>query len=378
MVADSPDTSQRLILCLVADEEVIERFPAAVRFLQVGLIDEPVDVILVVPDHKRARSLASGPTTVITHRKPAWPLGHWARHNVIAAVRQKIDSLHRHAGVIVHGLSLTAAPIAGALAAELGAELVLKVTSVAGLHDAEMLRTLDRASALITPAEVIREAIRASPMGAKSVEVVPLGVETDDAPAAFNNPQAAPSLIFAGALDPRSGVDTLLHATKRVLRRYPNVQLFILGKGPAEADFRHLAKVLDISLNVTFVGRLEPPRPAMRAADIFCLPRALSVYREEPIHAMASGLAIVAAQGVLCDGLVHRQTALLFPDQDEADLAVQIGWLLENPRAAQTIAATAQAYTRQHHAVSHMVTAYLRIYRRLIARLGTLSLPANQ
>lgn len=377
VVETSSESLPRLILCLVADEDVIDRFPTAVRFLQVGLVDEPVDVILVVQEHNRAKSLVSGPTSVVEYRKLTWPFRHWIGRNVIAEVGERINALHHDGTIIVQGLTLSTAPMAASIATQLGAELVLEVASVAGLQEADSLRALSQASAFIAPTEAIRSVLKASPLEARSVEIIRPGVQTDDAPAAFSDTQRAPSLVFAGALHARSGVDTLLRATKRVLRRHPNVQLFVIGKGPAEGDFRHLARSLDISLNVTFAGRLEPSRPALRAADIFCLPSASPAFREEPIHAMASGLAIVAARGGQCDGLVHRQTALLFAEQDEEDMAAQVCWYLENPRTAKTIGATAQAYAREHHSVSRMVSDYLRVYRRLAGRLGTLSLSPN-
>ncbi len=377
MAETSSDSLQRLILCLVADEDVIDRFPTVVRFLQVGLVDEPVDIILVVREHNRAKSLVTGPTNVVEYRRSAWPLRYWTGRNVIAAIRERIDSLPHDGAMIVQGLTLSTAPMAATIATQLGAELVLEVASIIGLQEAESLRTLSQASAFIAPTESIRSALKAAPLEVRSVDLIRPGVQTDDSPAAFSDARSAPSLVFAGALHARSGVDVLLRATKRVLRRHPNAQLFVIGKGAAETDFRHLARSLDISLNVTFAGRLEPSRPALRAADIFCLPSASPSFREEPIHAMASGLVIIAVRGGQCDGLVHRQTALLCAEQDEEDMAAQICWCLENPRPAKTIAATAQAYAREHHSISRMVNDYLRVYRRLTGRLGTLSLSPN-
>lgn len=377
VVGTKPDNLQRLTLCLVSDDDVFDRVPTAVRFLQVGLIDEPVDVILILQDHDRAQTLVSGPTSVVKYRRATWPFHHWTGRNVVAALRKRIDGFSHDGPVIVQGLTLATAPMAASIATQLGAELVLVVESAVGFNETESLRTLSQAATLITPTETIRGALKASPLAAQSVEVIRAGVQTDDAPAAFNETKNTPSVVFAGALNARSGVDTLLRATKRVLRRHPNVQLFIIGKGAAEADFRHLARSLDISLNVTFAGRLDPSRPALRAADIFCIPRALPEFREEPVHAMASGLAIVAARGVQCDGLIHRQTALLCAERDEEDMSSQICWYLENPQTAKSIGATAQAYAREHHSVSRMVNDYLRVYRRLAGRLGTLPLTAN-
>ena len=377
MSAAKSDHSQRLILCLVADEEAIERFPAVVRYLQVGLIDEPVKVILVVPEHNRASTLISGPTSVLSYSKMSWPFRHWTVRTLISKVQQKIDSIQHDATVIVHGLALTTAPLAAAIATATGGELVLNVSSAAMMDDLDLMRWLDHASALVTPVEAIREAIKTSPLAAKSAEVIPLGVVSEDAPAAFNEPQNTPTVVYAGALTADAGLDTLLLATRHVLQKRAGLQLFILGKGPAESQLRHMAESLNIGLNVTFTGRLEHLRAAMRAADVFCLPHALPVFREELIHAMALGLVVIAARGSFCDDLIDRQTALLFPERDEIELARRIDDLLDQPELARTIAATGQARARSHHSVSKMVAGFLRLYRQLGSRHETLPIAAH-
>ncbi len=372
MAAADSETTKRIILCLVADEHVIDRFPAAVRYLQVGLIDEPINVILVVPDHPRAATLASGPTVVIRHRPMPWVLRHWAPRGVIADVLRRIESIEQSATVIVHCLALSAAPLGAAIAEAVHSEYILNVASTAVLEDRHLMRWLGHASEIITPAEDIHRAILASPLASKPADVVPLGVLSDSAPAAFGQPKNDPVLMFAGALTEDAGVDALLRAAKQTLRNHPNLRLFILGRGPAETSLRHLAGALDISSRVTFTGRIEHMRAAMRGSDVFCVPRALRVFREEPIHALASGMAVVAAEGAYCDGLVHRQTALLFPDGDEHEMADRFDRLLADPETSRAMAATGQAYARSHHSVSRMVADYVRIYRKLAGRQDSL------
>lgn len=374
----APEPPRRFVLCLVADDEAVERFPEAVRFLQVGLIDEPIDVILVVPQRGRARSLAIGSTVVIPYRKAQWPFDRWARRQLIDRACETIDGFKAEAGRIVHALSVSAAPPASAIASAAGADLVVTVSAPAALHDPRALRWLTGAAALAAPAEAIRREANDSPLASKRVEVIPPGIMAGESPAAFRNPDEAPTLLFAGELTAATGVDILLRAVERVLRRRPDLQLFLLGKGPAEAGLRSLAAALKITSNVTFAGRLDEQRRAMEAADLFCIPRAVPVYREEPLQAMAAGLAIVSAEGTLCEGLVDRQTAFFFPDGSAAELADRLVLLLERPETARTLAATAQAFVRSHHALAGMVGAFLRLYRDLIGRHETLPLPPRR
>src|SRR5690606_22985199 len=60
-----------ITVCLVADDEVIDRFPGLVRFLQVGLIDEPVEFVLVAPDVERTDLIVTGSTRVVRYRNGA-------------------------------------------------------------------------------------------------------------------------------------------------------------------------------------------------------------------------------------------------------------------------------------------------------------------
>ncbi len=365
---DSPD---HLVLCLVVDEQVLDRFPTAVRYLQIGLIDEAIDTLLVVPEGSRAQSLVSGMTTFVTYRSPQWPLARWNRRAMIAQVQRKIDSLHRGAPVIVHALSGSAGPLAADVAAATSADLLLTISATAEINDPALAPCLDAAAALAAPSQRLLRAISASPLARKPAHLAGLGAVASNVPAAFSAPQLAPAIVYAGALCANCGVESLLRATKRVLGDHPNTVLFILGKGPAENALRNLAGALDLRHHVTFVGRIEHWQTVLEAADVFCLPRTQNVFREEPIHALAAGLAIVAPDDDLYDDLINEQTALLFPDHDETRLADQIRRLIDNHEFARTLAATAQSYARSNYSIAHMVADHVRIYRQVQARGNT-------
>jgi glycosyltransferase involved in cell wall biosynthesis len=195
------------------------------------------------------------------------------------------------------------------------------------------------------------------------------------APAAFSNTQRAPSLVYVGTLSNDCTVDLLLRAAKLVLAHHPSLLIFIVGKGPAESTLRHLADSLEMNQNVTFTGKLEHWRLALEAADIFCLPGGQTVFREELVHAMATGLAVVAPANSICDNLLDDQTALLFPPDDHVRMAEQIGRLLEDQGLAHRLATTAQSQVRTGNSISHMVAEHVRIYARLDPRARTIPMP---
>jgi len=370
------DNPHRQVLCLVADDEAADIYPSAVRYLQVGLIDEPIETVLVVPETARALSLESGRTVMVTYRQVQWPLAHWARRNLIAEVHRQIGALQPDASIVVHAWSASSAPVAVGMAEVLGGELVLTVSDTAALDSPEGSQAYPKAAALVASSEHIRQAIEATTVGTKIVETISPGVVATSGPAAFSNPQRAPALIFAGSLSADCGLEILLHAVKLVLPHRPDLSTFVLGKGTAEGHFRQLVEAFGLGTNVTFTGRLEEWRAALQAADIFCVPGGPHVFREEPIQALATGLATIVPQDTVCDGLIDQQTALLFSPGDPASLAERIRRLLEDRVFARTLAAAGQAYARTHHSISRMVAEYVDLYRRLDPQAKTLPMPA--
>jgi len=280
--------------------------------------------------------------------------------------------------VVVHSLTPATAALAAHLAAAVEGDLIVGVWAAAEIEDASQAHCLDRAAVLFAPSAQLHRAMSASPLAAKPIEVVPLGAAASPSPAAFKAPQLSPTLVFAGNLSPDAGVDVLLRATKRVLRDHPNLLVFIIGKGPTENALRRQADALDLRAAVTFAGRLEHWRTVMAAADIFCLPAARTPHREEPLHALAAGLAIIAADGSPYDGLVDERTALLFPDGEDEQLADRIRQVLDNHELARALAAAGQAHARSQCSIARMVAEHARVYHRLGARHRTLTLPPTR
>ncbi|MBN2560769.1 MAG: glycosyltransferase family 4 protein [Phycisphaerae bacterium] len=369
---------RRLVLCLVADEQAIDRFPTAVRYLQIGLLDEAVDTVLVIPEHNRAKSLISGPTTVVTHRNTRWPLARWARRGVIAQVRRRIDALRAPAPVIVHAMTASVAALAADMAAATGGDLIVNLSSALDINSPDLAPHTERVATFITPSQRVHRAVTASSAIQAPIEIVRFGAPALASPAAFSAPQLAPALVFAGELSAGCGVEAIIRAAKRVLQSHPNLLVFIIGKGPAESSLRHLVDALGLSSTITFTGRLEHWRTVLEAADIFCLPRSGAAYREEPIHALAAGLAVIAAEGSPYDGMIDEQTALLFPEDDEARLADQICRLLDNHEFARSLAITAQSQAKSRHSIAKMVSDHVRIYRQLESRSSTLPLSTGR
>lgn len=374
MATEPMGNPQRLAVCLVADEQVLDCLATSIRYLLIGLIDDGITPFLIAPDGSPAEAIAPGPTSVISFRHALWPLASRARSRVVTDVRRRLAALPRDTAILTHSLGPVALALATDLAAATKGDLVLSLFAEPDANHPNVAYYADRIAQLVAPAESIGRALNAARPAAKPVEIVPLGAIASASPAAFKGPQLTPALVYAGELSAQGGAASLIRAAKRALRDHPNLLVFIIGKGPAENSLRRLAESLDAQAAITFTGPIDHWRTALEAADIFCLPQADARLRDEPIHALATGLAIIAADGSPYDGFIDGQTALLVPAEDDAAIAERIGTLLDSPDLARRLAAAAQARARTHHSVARMAAEHVRIYRQLEGRRQTYTL----
>lgn len=374
---DMPGTG-RPFVCLVADHDALDRFPGPLRFLLVGLADEPVDVVLVAPRTRRTATLAAGPTQVILREDRAWPFSHAEDRRVIRAVAEQAAQGRGEGQVIVHALTVSAAPLAGAIADAVDGDFVITLSSLRALRHPSLPRLANRAWTLVTATEAIAAAIAEQGLLSRAPRMIPFGIPCSGRTASFADPSRIPVLVFAGPIDAPADGAAFLHAAKRIASTHGDVSLFIMGKGPAEDDLRETADSLGLRERVTFTGRLDTWSVAFDYADIFCLPGPGEDVREEPLAALAAGAAVLAPLRHPYDGLIDGQTAFLLPRNDAECLALRLKHCLDDPGHTRTVAAAGQDWVRQHLSLNRMVSEYASLYREAAARHRTVPLSENR
>jgi len=375
--ADKPETP-RVIACLIAGRTMLEGAASSLRYLQVALQEEGVESIVVVPEHRRVSALDIGPTTLVTYAEPPWILRRWARHKLVREVAARIEAQRDSTPVVIHAMDITVLPHAVELATAIGAELTVTVSTTHGLDDVDVLAGLRKAGAVVTVSN--RLAARLEKVAGTSVRqrTIGFGAVLSDKPAVFSEPNRSRTIIHMGPLrSPRAG-EVLLRAAKQAAQQSPNLLVFVVGKGPAETHWRQVADSLGIRSSVIFTGNIDNWRSAMRSADIFCLPSAVHEVREEPVQALADGLAVVAAEGSMYDCFEHEKNALIFHQDDEDGLAMAFRRLLGDPDLARRLGEQGQVHARERHSVGGMVDAHVRLYEALTEHRRTLPLSTGR
>jgi phosphatidylinositol alpha-mannosyltransferase len=171
-------------------------------------------------------------------------------------------------------------------------------------------------------------------LGSDAVEI-PNGVDVDSlasAPRLDGYPRPGKTVLFLGRYDePRKGMSVLLEALPKVVKRFRDVQVLIVGHGD-EDELR--AQAGQLARHMRFLGLVDDAgkASAMRSADVYCAPNVGGEsFGIVLVEAMAAGTPVVASdldafRRVLRDGEVGR----LVPVGDGAALADALIETLEN------------------------------------------------
>ena len=185
-------------------------------------------------------------------------------------------------------------------------------------------------------------------------------------------------LLTFGLLSPNKSVETVIRAMPQILSRNSNVTYIVAGATHPHIKRREgdkyreslqlLAKDLGVEKNVIFHNRFVSPEEMMEfigSADIYITP-----YRNEAqvvsgtlAYALGAGKAVISTPYWHALELLDQKRGILVPFNDEAAIAEQTIWLLENE--AERHAMRKRAYLFSRNMVWKSVAQdYMRSFQR--------------
>jgi glycosyltransferase involved in cell wall biosynthesis len=213
-----------------------------------------------------------------------------------------------------------------------------------------------------------------------SIDVVHCGVDADlFRPAPELEPKARrPTVLFVGNIVENKGTHTVFDAALRLLRKYPDLCLQIVGRIPEEKDmvksFRARLAADGAERNVEFVGFVDSARlpDFYRRAHVFCSPAEFeggvaNVYLE----AMACGCPmVVSTAGGGPEAVLEGQTGLLVPPNDVEATVRALDRILGDALLRQHMGETARRRVVEYFAMDKYVLRVLAVYEKAIERSG--------
>ncbi|NDJ33886.1 MAG: glycosyltransferase family 4 protein, partial [Chloroflexi bacterium] len=157
-------------------------------------------------------------------------------------------------------------------------------------------------------------------------------------------PNDPPVIVTVARLHPVKGIDLLLAALARLLRRGVDFRAWLIGDGPLWKEVRYSITDLGLGAHVELLGRLPFAQVVERlyAADLFVLSSHAEGIATAALEAMAAGLPVVSTDvGGMREALRH---GVLVPPRDPDALADAVGDLLAAPDRRAQLGRDARAH----------------------------------
>jgi len=188
---------------------------------------------------------------------------------------------------------------------------------------------------------------------AERVRVLPWGVDPDfDSRVSGNSPARLPPEFPEGrviltvgrwlASERYKGMDTLIQALPRLLLRWPDIQLVLVGSGDDREWLENIARDSGVQRHVHFLSGVSTSElsACYEAAELFALPSRGEGFGFVYLEAMARGKPVVGgAHGGAPEVIQDGVTGYLVQHGDTVQLATSVDALLSNPEMAREMGA---------------------------------------
>ena len=155
-------------------------------------------------------------------------------------------------------------------------------------------------------------------------------------------------VVYLGRLEPYKQVDVLLRAMARLVDRFPNSEIVVIGRGSDQPRLERIAAAVGVADRTRFVGFVEDAeRDRLLATSRVCVcPSAKEGWGLTVIESNAVGTPVVATHAPgLRDAVRDGKTGFLVRDGDVHGFADRIGSLLADDGLFRTMAAAARKWS---------------------------------
>lgn len=206
----------------------------------------------------------------------------------------------------------------------------------------------------------------------KSIEITPFGVDTNRF-CKIDGLQSADEFVIGNVktLEPKYGIDVLIHAYKIVAERNPNLKsrLVIYGKGSYHEEYERLAYNLGIGDRVEFCGFVQNDLlpNVYNSVSVSVSVSDSESFGVVAVEAMSCGCPVVVSDAdgfteVVKDG----ETGFIVPKRNSEATAEAIQRFIDDPTLRDKMGTRGRERVKELYEWTDNVDAMLKIYRRII------------
>lgn len=175
-------------------------------------------------------------------------------------------------------------------------------------------------------------------------------------------------ILFVGALKKCKGVEYLIEAIPRIVRKIDGVELVIIGDGEQRNKLRSMAKRLGVTNYVSFRGTVigEKLSAFYEAASVVVLPSISEAFGLVVLEAMTHGKPVVVTRiAGLSELIIDHHNGVLVEPRNPEKLADAVIELLSDRILADTLSKNGREFVKRY-SWRPIVLRLLDIYQRII------------
>jgi glycosyltransferase involved in cell wall biosynthesis len=301
------------------------------------------------------------------------PMRGWRFHTSVVQLAwrlrgRQIDVLHAH-GARDHLLALMAARLVGI------PHVVRTKHNHTPLRGHMSRWVMRRTSRVVAVSNFVRDQLVEQGLAADHVETIIDAVDVERFRPRDRDPDCArafgidPDDIVVGnvsSLHHRKGIDTVLHAFKRLTEEPFGARLRCLLVGKSHEQWAPLVASLGLTGRVLFPGFHEDVPAALSLFDVYMLPSREEALGTSVLEAMAMERPVVVSDAGGLAESVTPTTGIHVKPEDDQGLARAVAALLNDPERARALGQAARQRVVTHYAHHTLVSAKIALYERLI------------
>jgi glycosyltransferase involved in cell wall biosynthesis len=207
----------------------------------------------------------------------------------------------------------------------------------------------------------------------QKIEIIYNGVDTDKFKPDNDLKNRNKFIITPGAsrITTRKGLRYLIEAADKLLKKYPQVHLKIMGEGDAKKSLQELVMNLNVENNVEFLGRIPRGKtfPYYQEADVFILTSFNEGMSNAMLEALASGLPIISTDTGGAEELVENgENGYMIKMKNSTDVAEKIEKLINNSELAKRMGEKSREKALEM-SWKNIATEYFGLYKNYVKKI---------
>lgn len=168
-------------------------------------------------------------------------------------------------------------------------------------------------------------------------------------------------VLHIGRFEEQKNHKMLINALSILIKKYPNLEISLVGTGPLEKEIKELINKSSLKNNFKLLGQIPNSFDIMNKSDIFVLPSKWEGMPITLIEAMATGMPIVATKvGGVPDMICDNENGLLC-ELSEEDFLNKLEQLIINKEFREKLGKQAKV-TSNLFSNEQMANEYIKIY----------------